>query len=234
MSFDLSEGHYPLVTTKKVSFRNIFYELSWFMKGDCDVKFLQDNGVHIWDGNAADWGKNDLGPIYGKQFRASGPKEIDQIAYCLDLIKKDPTSRRIVISLWNPSDLGDQALPCCHGTVIQFFVINGFLSLQMYQRSADVCLGLPYNIASYSLLLIMMAHCTGLEPGKVKIVLGDSHIYESHIKTATEQVGRYALAFPELRIKNNVTHKDPANFEITDFVLCDYQHLTPIKFDFVV
>ena len=234
LSFDLSDGKFPLLTTKKVSFRNIFFELKWFMMDDCNVKFLQDNKVHIWDGNAEQWGKNDLGKIYGKQFRSSGPKEVDQIAYCLDLIKTDPTSRRIVISLWNPSDLAEQALPCCHGTVIQFFVIDGYLSLQMYQRSADVCLGLPYNIASYSLFLIMMAHCAGLNPGKVKIVLGDSHIYENHVVPATEQTNRFPLAFPELRIKDGVTHEDPANFQWNDFVLCDYQHLEPITFGFVV
>lgn len=234
LSFDLSNGKYPLLTTKKVSFRNVFYELKWFLMGDCNVKFLQDHGVNIWNGNAAEWGRNDLGPIYGKQFRSSGPKEIDQIQYCLDLIRSDPNSRRIVISLWNPSDLADQALPCCHGTVIQFFVTKGYLSLQMYQRSADVCLGLPYNIASYSLLLIMMAHCTGLMPGKMKIVLGDSHIYENHLKTAAAQSGRFPMAFPELRIKDGVCHKDPANFEWNDFVLCDYHHHDPIQYEFVV
>ena len=255
MSFNLSEGKFPLLTTKKVSFRNVFYELKWFLMGDCNVKFLRDNNVNIWNGNAEAHGSDDLGPIYGKQFRASGPKQIDQIAYCLDLIKNNSTSRRIVISLWNPSDLAEQALPCCkyrfflkirahcpltslfppgHGTVIQFFVVDGFLSLQMYQRSADVCLGLPYNVASYSLLLIMMAHCTGLQPGKMKIVLGDSHVYENHIEAATEQTKRFPLAFPELRIKNGVAHKDPAAFILGDFVLCDYQNLGQIKFDFVV
>jgi len=234
LKFDLSNGKYPLLTTKKVSFRNVFYELKWFLMGECNVKFLQENGVKIWDGNAEQWGNNDLGPIYGKQFRASGLKKIDQIQYCLDLIKNDPTSRRIVISLWNPSDLPDQALPCCHGTVIQFFVTKGYLSLQMYQRSADVCLGLPYNIASYSLLLIMMSHCTGLLPGRVKIVLGDSHIYEPHIEPAIKQTERFPMAFPELRIKDGVKHEDPANFEFTDFVLCDYQHHSPITYEFVV
>ena len=113
LSFDLSDGTFPLLTTKKVSFRNIFYELIWFMMGDCNITFLKHNNVHIWDGNAEQWGHNDLGPIYGKQFRSSGPKGVDQVAYCLNLIKTDPTSRRIVISLWNPSDLTDQALPCC-------------------------------------------------------------------------------------------------------------------------
>jgi len=113
LSFDLRNCKFPLLTTKKVSFRNIFFELKWFLMGDCNVNYLQSNGVHIWDSNAEHWGKNDLGPIYGKQFRSSGSKEIDQIAYCLDLIKNDPTSRRIVISLWNPSDLDEQALPCC-------------------------------------------------------------------------------------------------------------------------
>jgi len=234
MSFNLSEGKFPLLTTKKVSFRNVFYELKWFLMGDCNVKFLRDNNVNIWNGNAEAHGSDDLGPIYGKQFRASGPKQIDQIAYCLDLIKNNSTSRRIVISLWNPSDLAEQALPCCHGTVIQFFVVDGFLSLQTYQRSADICLGLPYNIASYSLLLIMMAHCTGLQPGKMKIVLGDSHVYENHVEAATEQTKRFPLTFPELRIKNGVAHKDPVEFEWTDFVLCDYQHLGPIKYAFVV
>ena len=113
LSFDLSDGKYPLLTTKKVSFRNVFYELKWFLMGDCNVNYLQKNNVKIWNGNAEQWGRNDLGPIYGKQFRSSGPKKIDQIQYCLELIRNDPTSRRIVISLWNPSDLSDQALPCC-------------------------------------------------------------------------------------------------------------------------
>ena len=234
LSFDLTNGKFPLLTTKKVSFRNIFFELKWFLMGDCNIKFLRDNNVTIWNGNAEQHGSDYLGPIYGKQFRSSGPKNIDQVAYCLDLIKNDPTSRRIVISLWNPSDLAEQALPCCHGTVIQFFVSGGYLSLQMYQRSADVCLGLPYNIASYSLLLIMMAHCTGLMPGKIKIALGDSHIYENHIARSIDQAARSPLAFPELQIKNGVTHDSPDSFEWSDFVLCDYMNLGPIKYDFIV
>lgn len=234
LSFDLSENKLPILTTKKMSFRNIFYELKWFLMGDCNVQFLQDNNVKIWDGNAEQWGKKDLGPIYGKQFRSSGPKNIDQIAYCLDLIKNKPTSRRIVMTTWNPSDIPDMALPPCHGTVVQFFVKGEYLSLQMYQRSADICLGLPYNITSYSLLLIMMAHCTGLIPGKMRIVLGDGHIYEPHIEPAKEQIKRFPLAFPELRIKADVKHEDPKYFKFTDFVLCDYQHHSPIKYEFVV
>ena len=234
LSFDLSRGNYPLLTTKKVSFRNVFYELKWFLMGDCNVRFLQDNGVKIWNANAEQWGNKDLGPIYGKQFRSSGPKEIDQIRYCLDLIQKNPTSRRIVISLWNPSDLPDQALPCCHGTVIQFFVTNGYLCMQMYQRSADVCLGLPYNIASYSLLLILMSHCSGLLPGKLKILMGDSHIYQNHLHLAGEQAARFPMTFPNLRIKDGVYHTDPACFEWEDFELHDYHHQAPIKYGFVV
>jgi len=235
LQFDLSTGHLPILTTKKVSFRNVFFELSWFMQGRTDVKWLQERGVKIWDGNAKTHGSGDLGPIYGQQFRKSGPKEVDQVQYCLDLIRNDPQSRRIVMSMWNPSDLQDMALPPCHGTVIQFFVRSDeFLDLHMYQRSADVCLGLPYNITSYSLMLLMFAHCSELKPGLLTITLGDAHVYEAHVDPAREQLERSPNPFPQIRIRESVQKTDPAEFSIDDFVLTDYKHCGVLKYDFVV
>lgn len=228
-AFDLSENKFPLLTTKKVSFKNIFYELQWFLSGSTDVKWLQDKGVKIWNKNAEVHGNTNLGPIYGKQFRNCGG--VDQVKYCLDLIKTDPTSRRIVMSLWSPGDLEYQALPCCHGTAIQFFVTNEYLSLQMYQRSADVCLGLPYNIASYSLFLILMAHCTGKVPGRLRIVVGDGHIYEEHVPEAKVQAERIPFPFPTLKIKAGIQYSDPSEFKFSDLVLADYVHHPLVKFD---
>lgn len=233
--FDLSTGHLPIITTKKVSYRNVFYELLWFMRGLTNVQWLREKGVTIWNGNADTHGRDDLGPIYGQQFRASGPKKVDQVHQCLELIRHTPTSRRIVMTTWNPSDLGEMALPPCHGVVVQFYVRSGaFLDLQMYQRSADICLGLPYNITSYSLMLLMFAHCTDLQPGKLTIVLGDAHIYECHTDTAVKQTQRVPKPFPQIRIKDGVHHKDPSAFEFKDFVLTDYAHCGTLKYGFVV
>ena len=199
------------------------------------MKYLEDEGVKIWSANADAHGSKDLGPIYGKQFRSSGPKEIDQVQYCLELLRNDPHLRRIVISLWNPSDAPDGALPCCHGTAIQFFMRDeNVVDLQMYQRSADVALGLPYNISSYSLFLIMMCHCADKVPGNVIITLGDTHVYEQHFKPAHEQISRLPYPFPTLKIKPGVKHNDPANFEFNDFVVENYHFHPKIKYEFVV
>ncbi|GMI00227.1 hypothetical protein TrST_g8622 [Triparma strigata] len=235
LRFDLSAGQLPMLTTKKVSFKNVFYELVWFLQGRTDVRWLHEKGVHIWDGNAVTHGSPNLGPIYGKQFRASGPKEIDQIARCLASIRANPYGRRHVVSLWNPSELDEMALPPCHGLVIQFFVrTNGMLDLHMYQRSADVMIGLPYNITSYSLLLLMMAHCTELRPGHLTMSLGDAHIYAVHAPTANVQVERVPNPFPQIRIKDGVRRDDPSTFEIEDFVLADYAHHGTLTYTFVV
>jgi thymidylate synthase len=235
LTFDLSTGTMPILTTKKVSFRNVFYELMWFMKGHTDIRWLQDKGVAIWDGNAIAFGTTNLGPIYGHQFRRSGPSSVDQVATCLHQIRATPTSRRIVMTTWNPSDIKKMALPPCHGVTVQFYVREEkWLDLQMYQRSADICIGLPYNIISYSLMLLMFAHCTEYSPGKLTIVLGDAHIYQVHQQTAKEQTLRNPKPSPQIRIRDAVQRQDPSEFEFEDFVLTDYSHHGVYKYDFVV
>ncbi len=219
MRFDLSDG-FPLLTTKKLHLKSIIYELLWFLKGETNVKYLQDNGVRIWN----EWAdKNgDLGPIYGYQWRSYPDYQggfIDQIAKAIEDIKKNPDSRRIIVSAWNVAQIEDMALPPCHA-FLQFYVANGKLSLQLYQRSADVFLGVPFNIASYALLLMMIAQVTGLKAGEFIHSFGDVHLYKNHIEQAKLQLEREPKALPKMKINPNVKNIDDFVFE--DFELIDY------------
>ena len=209
MRFDLAAG-FPLVTTKKVHTRSVFAELLWFLRGDTNVKWLQDRGVSIWDEWADEQG--DLGPIYGYQWRswpAPDGRHVDQVAQVVDQIRRDPDSRRHIVSAWNVADIPDMALAPCH-TMFQFYVAGGRLSCQLYQRSADVFLGVPFNIASYALLTHMVAQVTGLRPGDFVHTLGDAHLYLNHLDQAREQLGREPRALPRLEL-------DPSCREIDDF-----------------
>ena len=233
MRFDLSEG-FPCVTTKKLHLRSIIHELLWFLKGDTNVAYLQENGVSIWNAWANENG--DLGPVYGSQWRnwpAPDGRHIDQMSLLLDDLRKRPDSRRHIISAWNPAVLPDesqspqenvraglQALPPCH-MLFQFHVANGKLSCHMYQRSADVFLGVPFNIASYSLLTMMIAQVVGLEPGDFIISLGDAHIYLNHLEQVDTQLSRETFPLPDLRI--NPARKDLFGFVYDDFELQNYQ-----------
>lgn len=219
MRFDLKDG-FPLLTTKKLHLRSIIYELLWFLKGDTNVKYLQDNGVSIWN----EWadGNGDLGPVYGHQWR-SWPNykggTIDQIQNVVDTIKNNPNSRRMLVTAWNPSEVDEMALPPCH-CLFQFYVANGKLSLQLYQRSADTFLGVPFNIASYALLLQMMAQVTGLEAGEFIHTTGDTHLYLSHLDQAKLQLTRQPRPLPKMLINPNV--KSIFDFKYEDFQLTDY------------
>lgn len=261
MRFDLSKG-FPLLTTKKVFIRGIIHELLWFLKGDTNIKYLVDNNVHIWDdwpyasfkssdefkgetqqefiekikndaSFAEKWGE--LGPVYGKQWRRWTTAEgdvIDQIAMAIDLIKKDPNSRRILVSGWNVGDIMTlikakrSAPPLCH-SLFQFYVANGRLSCQLYQRSADVFLGVPFNIASYSLLTMMIAQVCGLKPGEFIHTFGDVHIYLNHIDQVNEQLSRQTKQIPVMKINPNV--KDINDFKFEDFTLEEYDPHPAIK-----
>ncbi|MBN9062219.1 MAG: thymidylate synthase [Rhizobiales bacterium 65-9] len=199
MRFDLSQG-FPLVTTKKLHLKSIIHELIWFLKGDTNVGYLRDNGVTIWD----EWAdaKGDLGPVYGKQWRSwegANGQTIDQIAQVVDEIRRNPDSRRLIVSAWNPADIPKMALAPCH-CLFQFHVAEGRLSCQLYQRSGDVFLGVPFNIASYALLTHMVAHVTGLQPGDFIHSLGDAHLYLNHLEQARLQLGRAPRALPTLRL----------------------------------
>jgi thymidylate synthase len=199
MRFDLSE-HFPLLTTKKLHRRSIVVELLWFLRGETNVRWLQERGVSIWD----EWADEDgeLGPVYGRQWRswaAPDGRVIDQIANVVEQIRVNPNSRRHIVTAWNPADVDDMALPPCH-CLFQFFVAEGRLSCQLYQRSADVFLGVPFNIASYALLTAMMAQATGLEPGEFVHTLGDAHLYLNHLDQAREQIARAPLAPPRLKL----------------------------------
>lgn len=219
MRFDLQEG-FPLLTTKKLHLKSIIHELLWFLKGDTNVKYLQDNGVRIWNEWADENG--DLGHIYGYQWRSWRGYEgevIDQIAEVENTIKHNPDSRRIIVNAWNVGDLKNMNLPPCH-TFFQFYVANGKLSLQLYQRSADVFLGVPFNIASYALLLQMMAQVTGLKPGDFIHTLGDTHIYLNHLEQVKEQLTRDIRVLPQMKINSEV--KSIFNFKYDDFELIDY------------
>jgi thymidylate synthase len=199
MRFDLSEG-FPLLTTKRLHVRSIVHELLWFLKGDTNVRYLRESGVRIWDAWAGPDGE--LGPIYGRQWRAwAGPdgRRIDQLAGVLEELSRNPHSRRLVVSAWNPADIPDMALPPCH-CLFQFHVAAGRLSCQLYQRSADVFLGVPFNIASYALLLAMVAQVSGLEPGHFVHTLGDAHLYLNHLGQAALQLARAPRALPRLRL----------------------------------
>ena len=219
MRFDLSEG-FPLLTTKKLHTKSIIYELLWFLKGDTNIGYLQEHGVRIWNEWADE--KGDLGPVYGHQWRSwSGPDGtvIDQISAAIHMIKTNPDSRRIIVSAWNVSDLPKMALAPCH-CLFQFYVADGKLSCQLYQRSADVFLGVPFNIASYALLTMMMARVCDLEPGDFVHTFGDAHIYLDHLEQVKEQLSRDPRQLPQLKI--NPAVKDIFEFRFEDFELIDY------------
>ncbi|EKY28665.1 thymidylate synthase [Brevundimonas diminuta 470-4] len=225
MRFDLSRG-FPLLTTKKLHTRSIFIELLWFLRGETNIAWLKDNGVSIWD----EWAdaEGDLGPVYGKQWRswaAPNGSSIDQIAKLVHGLKTNPNSRRHIVSAWNPADVDDMALPPCH-CLFQFFVADGKLSCQLYQRSADVFLGVPFNIASYALLTHMLAKVVGLEPGDFVHTFGDAHLYLNHLEQAELQLSRAPLPLPTLSVADK---DDLFGFELSDFVLNDYQSWPHIK-----
>lgn len=225
MRFDLSEG-FPLLTTKKLHLKSIIHELLWFLKGDTNVKYLQDNGVRIWNEWADENG--DLGHVYGYQWRSWPDYNggfIDQITEAVETIKKNPDSRRIIVSAWNVADLPDMKLPPCHA-LFQFYVADGRLSLQLYQRSADCFLGVPFNIASYALLLMMVAQVTGLKPGEFIHTLGDAHIYRNHFSQVEEQLSREPRKLPRMVLNPDV--KDIFGFTYDDFRLEDYDPLPHI------
>ena len=219
--------YFPLITTKKVYLKGVITELLWFLNGDTNIKYLNDNNVHIWDKWADENG--DLGPIYGKQWRDWNGDHIDQIQNAIDLIKNDPHSRRIIVNAWNPSQISDMVLPPCH-TFFQFYVRDArncsFLDCQVYQRSADVFVGLPFNIASYSLLTMMMAQQTDLRPGDLFWVGGDVHIYDNHLEQANLQLHRKPYQFPRMRIDKA---KDIFSYKLEDFHLEDYKCHPAIK-----
>ena len=216
MRFDLADG-FPMVTTKKLHLKSIIYELLWFLRGDTNIAYLKENGVSIWDEWADENG--DLGPVYGAQWRswpAPDGGTIDQISNVFGQIKANPDSRRLIVSAWNPAEVENMALPPCH-CLFQFYVLEGHLSCQLYQRSADIFLGVPFNIASYALLTMMMAQATGLEPGEFIHTLGDAHIYSNHIEQADEQLSRAPYPLPEMNINPDVT--DIFGFDYDDFSL---------------
>lgn len=226
MRFNLEEG-FPLLTTKKLHLRSIIYELLWFLKGDTNVKYLHDNKVTIWD----EWAREDgsLGPIYGKQWRSWGcgeGKEVDQIANLIEQIKTNPDSRRLLVSAWNVGEVEQMALPPCH-IIFQFYVADGRLSCQLYQRSADIFLGVPFNIASYSLLTMMIAQVCGLKPGDFVHTLGDAHIYLNHIEQCRLQLTREPRQLPTMRI--NPERKEINDFVFEDFTLENYDPHPHIK-----
>jgi len=226
LRFNLQEG-FPLVTTKKLHLKSIIYELLWFLKGDTNIKYLKDNGVRIWDEWANENG--DLGPVYGKQWRSWETKDgkvIDQISDAINTIKKNPDSRRIIVTAWNPADLPAMALSPCH-CLFQFYVADGRLSCQLYQRSADVFLGVPFNIASYALLTMMIAQVCDLEPGDFVHTFGDVHLYSNHIEQAKLQLSRTPYPLPQMKI--NPDKKDIFSFEYEDFELENYQFHPHIK-----
>jgi thymidylate synthase len=226
MRFDLSEG-FPLVTTKKLHLKSIIYELLWFLNGDTNVRWLNAHGVSIWDEWADENGE--LGPVYGKQWRSWATpdgKAIDQIAAVQSAILRTPDSRRLIVSAWNPADIEDMALPPCH-CLFQFYVGDGKLSCQLYQRSADIFLGVPFNIASYALLTMMMAQVTGLKPGEFVHTFGDAHLYLNHLDQAREQLSRRPYPLPTMRLNPNV--KDVFSFTFEDFTLENYEAHPHIK-----
>ncbi len=226
MRFDLSEG-FPCVTTKKLHLRSIIHELLWFLQGDQNIKYLKDNGVSIWD----EWADEDgnLGPVYGVQWRSwetPDGRKIDQIKKLIDGIKNNPDSRRHIVSAWNVADVDDMALPPCH-TLFQFYVADGKLSCQLYQRSADVFLGVPFNIASYALFTIMVAQVCDLEAGDFVHTFGDAHLYSNHIEQAHLQLSREPRDLPTMKINPEV--KDIFNFRFKDFELINYDPHPHIK-----
>jgi thymidylate synthase len=226
MRFDLARG-FPLVTTKKLHVKSIIYELLWFLRGETNVRWLQEHGVTIWD----EWAdaNGELGPVYGAQWRAwpsCGDGTIDQIVNLVRDIKVNPDSRRLIVSAWNPADIPKMALPPCH-CLFQFYVAHGRLSCQLYQRSADIFLGVPFNIASYALLTLMVAQVTGLQPGEFIHTLGDAHLYLNHLDQANEQLMRAPYPLPGIRLNPAVT--GIFDFTYTDFTLENYQAHPSIK-----
>jgi thymidylate synthase len=226
MRFDLAAG-FPLVTTKKLHWKSIAHELIWFLQGDTNVKYLQENGVSIWD----EWADSngDLGPVYGKQWRSwedADGQVIDQMAWVVNEIKRNPDSRRLIVSAWNVAELPQMALMPCHA-LFQFYVANGKLSCQLYQRSADVFLGVPFNIASYALLTMMIAHVTNLELGEFVHTLGDAHLYSNHLEQAKLQLEREPRSLPRVTINPGVT--DLFAFRFEDLLLEEYDPHPRIK-----
>lgn len=226
MRYDLSEG-FPLVTTKKIHLKSVIHELLWFIAGDTNIKYLKENGVSIWDEWADENG--DLGPVYGKQWRSwvcpDGTTR-DQLKDVVEQIKTNPDSRRLLVNAWNVSDIENMALPPCH-CLFQFYVADGKLSCQLYQRSADVFLGVPFNIASYALLTAMIAHACDLEPGEFVHTLGDAHLYTNHLEQADLQISRNPLPLPKLTLNPN--QKDLFKMTAEDIIISDYEHHPHIK-----
>lgn len=226
MRFDLQEG-FPLLTTKKLHIRSIIYELLWFLKGDTNIKYLKDNNVSIWDEWADENGN--LGPVYGYQWRSwptPDGKKIDQITQLVEQIKKNPDSRRLIVSAWNVADVNKMALPPCH-CLFQFYVANGKLSCQLYQRSADTFLGVPFNIASYALLTMMLAQACDLQPGEFVHTMGDTHLYSNHVEQAKMQLQREIKELPKMVINSKV--KSIFDFQYEDFQLINYDPHPHIK-----
>jgi len=226
LRFSLAES-FPLLTTKKLHLKSILYELLWFLRGETNVKWLQQHGVTIWDEWADERGE--LGPVYGYQWRhwrTPEGREIDQIAQVIQNLRSRPDSRRHIVSAWNPADVERMALPPCHA-LFQFYVANARLSCQMYQRSADLFLGVPFNIASYSLLTLMVAQVTDLQPGEFILTLGDAHLYLNHLEQAREQLGRTPRPFPRMRL--NPARRELLDFQYEDFTLEGYEPYPAIK-----
>ena len=226
MRFDLAQG-FPLVTTKKLHLKSIIYELLWFLRGDTNVRWLQEKGVSIWNEWADDEGE--LGPVYGHQWRSwpsPDGKAIDQVASVVDEILRNPDSRRLIVSAWNPAEIEEMALPPCH-CLFQFYVGAGKLSCQLYQRSADIFLGVPFNVASYALLTMMVAQVTGLKPGEFIHTFGDAHLYMNHLDQAREQLARRPYQLPTMKLNPNV--KDIFAFNYEDFTLENYHAYPHIK-----
>ena len=226
MRFDLAQG-FPVVTTKKLHLRSIIHELLWFLKGDTNIQYLRDNGVSIWD----EWAdaNGDLGPVYGSQWRswpAADGRHIDQITQVLDQLRNNPDSRRIIVSAWNVGEIDQMALPPCHA-FFQFYVAEGRLSCQLYQRSADIFLGVPFNVASYALLTMMIAQVVGLKPGEFVHTLGDAHLYLNHLEQTDLQLTREPHPLPMMHINPDV--KDLFAFRLEDFTLEGYQYHPAIK-----
>ena len=231
MRYNLAEG-FPLLTTKKLHTKSIIHELLWFLKGDTNIKYLKDNGVRIWD----EWADADgnLGPVYGYQWRnwpTPDGKHIDQISQVIDMIKNNPDSRRLIVSAWNVADINNMKLPPCHA-FFQFYVANGKLSCQLYQRSADIFLGVPFNIASYALLMMMVAQVCDLQLGDFVHTLGDAHLYSNHIEQAKLQLTRDFRPLPTMKINPNV--KSIFDFKIEDFTLENYDPHPHIKAEVAV
>ena len=226
MRFDLSEG-FPLLTTKSLHLKSIVYELLWFLRGETNVKYLNDHGVSIWNEWADDEGE--LGPVYGAQWRSwrgADGRTIDQISQVIEGIKTNPDSRRLIVSAWNVPEIERMALPPCHA-LFQFYVANGKLSCQLYQRSADVFIGVPFNIASYALLTLMVAHVCGLKPGEFIHTFGDAHLYLNHLDQARLQIARTPLPRPQMKLDPRV--KSIFEFQYSDFALTGYQAHPHIK-----